>query len=105
MSIQYEPSSDPNWNRLRTVLAQSPPEAASARRNPWRLIEIAAVAVVTMALAVLVNVEIENAPQGAVSYAIAQFEDQVTRVEQQALASWRGRVVEAQPVKPMPKVN
>jgi hypothetical protein len=103
MSIQYEPSSDPNWNHLRTVLAQSGPEAAPARPNLWRL-KIAALTVVTMGLAVLVNVEIENAPQGAVSYTIEQFEDQVTRVEQQALASLRGRVVEAQPVKPTPKV-
>ena len=107
MSIQYEPTSDPDWEHLRAVLAQSRTEAAPIRRSYWRIIEAIALIIVTIGFAVLVKVEVADTPGDSVALAIEQFEAQVTRIEQEAVAALRARVVEAQPAtpKPAPRVN
>jgi hypothetical protein len=106
MSIQFEPTTDPNWDHLRAMLARARAEQPKPR-NYWRVVEIVALAIVVIGLGVLVRMEASDAPKGAIAYAIEQFELQVTQLEEQAVGALRERVVKAEPrmVKPSPKVT
>jgi len=96
MSLQNK-HSDPNWEYLRMILARvEEPEEPPKHRGFWRTIEIAALAILIICMGVLVRYEVADVPTSAVSYAIEQFEAQITYLGQQVLQAARPRVVHAQ---------
>jgi len=105
MSIQYDPSSDPNWDHLRAVLAKSRAEMPR-RRNYRGIIATVLLTALVTSIGMFVKLEIADAPDGAIRYGIEQVEGHITSLGQQALAAIHS-VVNADPsaAKPTPKVN
>jgi len=106
MSVQNQPTPDPNWEHLRIALAKARMQPPPKSRNYGRILEIIALTILTLGVAVFVKLEVSDTPDGTVTAAIEQFENRVTALEEQALSAVHLGIVNAHPSspKPTPKV-